>query len=154
MFSWLGPNPPAYWIALKVVLDEWDMEERIERAWLAEVTPAWDRRRRRFSRRLLAHYPLTQPQDNCQRCLRWTGSEDDPWQLDHIVELYAGGMDHPSNLLRLCDWCHRAKPLTPMDVPAEDRRLIIMRWVQVGPPGGRQMGVMEAEAALRSSLPA
>lgn len=87
--------------------------------------------RRRFTAVTLKRYALTQPEWRCQRCgITAFGS----LELDHMVELVAGGFDHPYNLIRFCSRCHRAKPfygddsgLTPVEI-----RLAIITWAHVG----------------------
>ena len=126
-------------------IDEDDIEERIERAWLAVVMEPGSRRRR-FGRADLAGYPFTQPADICQRCERWTGDEDMGWELDHIVELQFGGLDHPSNLVRLCWVCHRDKPLPTERTwgDPEAMRELVVAWIRRGPLGGRRVPLRDA----------
>ncbi len=136
--GWLHPDDRGWvnpvWVSLAVLGDEQDMEERIERAWLAQVAP-WSGHRRRFADGILRQYPLTQPKDNCQRCNRWTGDEDEPWELDHMVELVYGGLDDPTNLVRLCTPCHRDKPLPPDETRGdhEAMRAFVIDWLRRGP---------------------
>jgi hypothetical protein len=135
--GWLGVDP-GVWLATYASLgDEDDIEERIERAWLVRVTEP-RRERIRFRESALLRFPLTMPIDICQRCLRWAGCEDCAWELDHIVELQYGGLDDPTNLVRLCVVCHRAKPHPPestWDDP-EAMRQVALAWVRKGPAGG------------------
>lgn len=42
----------------------------------------------------------------------WCESDENP-EVDHVVPLFAGGLDHPSNLQTLCRECHAFK--TDMD---------------------------------------
>ena len=116
LIGWLHPNQDGwinpYWLGLAMLGDEMELEAVIERAWLERVLVP-TRNRRRFSRELLQAYPLTQPIDICARCQRWTGNWEIGWDLDHIVELQYGGIDHPANLIRLCRPCHKAKPHPP-----------------------------------------
>ena len=141
--GWLAPDDSgrvnAVWAALAVLGDEDDMEERIERAWLARVAP-YNGHRRRFADGILRQYPLTQPKDICQRCNGWTGDWDEAWELDHMVELVYGGQDDPTNLVRLCECCHREKPLPPGETRGdpEAMRRFVIDWIRRGPPGGRR----------------
>lgn len=139
--GWLGPRSDgsvsAGWLAMASLGDEQELEDVIERAWLARV---WrpPRKRSRFHDDVLAQYPLTQPEFICQRCNRAFVAEGARWDLDHIVELQYGGLDHPSNLVRLCVPCHRSKPLPPESIlgDTEAMRRYILAWVRMGPPGG------------------
>ncbi|HEX7346194.1 MAG TPA: HNH endonuclease signature motif containing protein [Candidatus Limnocylindrales bacterium] len=142
LIGWLSPDRDdgwinAQWLAMARIGDELELEDVIERAWLARVlTPA--RKRQRFPPRVLVHYPLTQPDDSCQRCLRSLFGFG-VWDLDHIVELQFGGIDHPSNLVRLCRPCHKAKPYPPESmVDAEEIRRFVLAWVRRGPAGGER----------------
>lgn len=133
--NWPGPKPMPTDIALEVAWAERDAEDQLELAWLQVLAEPLGRRRRRFGDAILQQYPLTQPPDICARCRRWTCDEDEAWDLDHMVELQGGGLDHPANLVRLCHLCHRAKPLPPdsmWDEPAA-WRAFILRWVTAGP---------------------
>lgn len=87
------------------------------------------RRRRHFGQRVLASFPLTQPPFRCQRCgvVAWTALE-----LDHMVELWDGGIDHPYNLLRLCSLCHRSKPLFDQLPSQAEKRLAVLAWAAAG----------------------
>lgn len=135
--GWVNP----VWAAIATYWDEQDSaDERIERAWLYRFPDPPVQKRRRWTPRLLAeHYPFTQPIDVCQRCGRWTGDWDVAWQLDHIVELQYGGLDHPSNLVRLCVPCHSRKPHPPETAwgDPEAMRQFIVAWVRRGPAAGR-----------------
>lgn len=143
MIGWLAPQSDGWinpvWLTLAAVGDEWEMEESIERAWLART---WvpKRVRQRFHVSVLEAYPLTQPPDICSRCHRWTGDGDLAWDLDHIVELQFGGLDHPSNLIRLCRPCHQTKPLPPEALWDDDEgmRRYALAWVRRGPRDGRR----------------
>lgn len=152
--GWLNAKPDDRgvdpgWAAMATLGDEDDIEESIERAWLV-----WSRRqgetrreRIRFTPAVLAHYPLAIPLDICQRCLRWLPWPEElaiqpGWDLDHIVELQFGGLDHPSNLVRLCRPCHKAKPFPSeamLDAgDPEAIRRFILAWVRSGPPAGKR----------------
>jgi hypothetical protein len=149
--GWLAPGHGEFmqprWAALATLGDEDELEQSIERAWLTwsrQNAPS-HRERLRFRQPLLEHYPLTQPVDICQRCHRWLPWPDDVpnqpvWDLDHIVELQFGGLDHPANLVRLCRPCHKSKPF-PSDAlldrdDVEGIRRFVLAWVRRGPPGG------------------
>lgn len=43
----------------------------------------------------------------CYLCGRWFPA--DKLELDHVVELIDGGVDHPSNIKAACRPCHKAK---------------------------------------------
>lgn len=141
--GWLAPDDQGWinpvWLGLAELGDEQELEDVIERAWLARtLQPA--RRRLRFPDPVLAFYPLTQPDDVCARCLRVFPVENARWDLDHIVELQFGGLDDPCNLVRLCRPCHKAKPYPPESMldraDPEEMRRFILAWVRNGPPGG------------------
>lgn len=86
------------------------------------------KRRRRFPRRVLERYRLTEPENVCQRC----GFVGDT-ELDHMMELVAGGPDHPHNLVRLCNRCHRAKPYFTHLATFAEWRLAVITWVNSWP---------------------
>lgn len=87
------------------------------------------RRRRRFTKRELARWPLTRA-GLCQRC--GSVADDYDFALDHVVELHLGGLDHPRNLIRLCDGCHDAKPYYGTELSHVEYRLAILEWVRTG----------------------
>jgi 5-methylcytosine-specific restriction endonuclease McrA len=135
--------------ALATIGDEDDLEEAIDRAWLGWSREHTETRRERirFRPAALRHFPLTGPPDICQRCARWLPWPEElvtqpGWDLDHIVELQFGGLDHPSNLVRLCRPCHKAKPYPPDSMldrgDDEEIRRFVLDWVRAGPPGGRR----------------
>lgn len=51
-----------------------------------------------------------------------------------MVELHAGGIDHPYNLVRLCSACHRQKPVLDPTTSAAARRLAVITWIRSAPP--------------------
>lgn len=141
LIGWLHPHDDGSiipgWLALAELGDEMELEDVIERAWLQRVlTPVRDRIK--FSDATLRHYPLTQPEDICVRCERWFPVEGARWDLDHIVELQFGDIDHPANLVRLCRPCHKAKPYPPESSwgDPEAMRRFILGWIRAGPDGG------------------
>lgn len=89
-------------------------------------------RRRVFPATQLARYPLTQPAWLCQRCGA-VSDDHGPWELDHMFEIHLGGPDHPHNLVRLCDRCHRAKPYPLHLTTLVEWRLAILTWVLARP---------------------
>ena len=158
--TWIGWIPRQdgqlnlSWFALMVLGDEADLEERIERAWLQRIrSPRPHPRRRRFRDDVLGHYPFTQPPDICQRCLRWIAGGL-AWDLDHLVELQYGGIDDPTNLVRLCWVCHREKPLPPehaWDDPEAMRELAV-DWIRRGPANGVRTPLLEAMPWIKAAI--
>lgn len=113
---------------------DWSSGTRISPRYIRQahcrssVGPRDRRRRRRFPVRILRATTLTQPEDTCGHC----GRRDPfgrPLDLDHIVELVAGGADAPYNLERLCEPCHREKPYFPDLDDLIDYRFRILDWL-------------------------
>lgn len=87
------------------------------------------RRRRKFPKRLLAATTLASPGPGCRKC---GYQSDSPLELDHMVEMVAGGADAPYNLAYLCSGCHRWKPFySDLDDPIA-YRFLILDWLSDG----------------------